>query len=133
MDQPKELIAKAPRARKTRTKINGRNVLTVKGKDPNYSYRIVNDESDRIEQFKEYGYEIVSASDVRVGDKRVNAATPEGSQAQVSVGGGQKAFVMRKPKEWHEEDQDEKLEIVRKLEESIKNPSGDYGKIVVER
>lgn len=133
MTEQKELIAKAPRGRTRRTPVGKRNVLTVTGKDPNYVYRIVNDSGDRIEQFKEAGYEIVEASEVRVGDRRVNQATPEGSKAQVSVGQGQKAMVMRIHKDWYEEDQDKKMQDVRQLEESLKKPSGDYGKISIER
>lgn len=106
--------------RPKRTPINKRDILTLKGKEPGYVYRIVNDTGDRIEALKEQGYEMVQASDVRVGDKRINAATPEGSFAQVSVGGGQKAFVMRQKQEWYDEDQDAKQAEVNKLEQSMR-------------
>jgi hypothetical protein len=47
---------KAERVR--RTPINGtRNVLNVKGKDPDSEYRVVNDIGDRIQEFQEMGYE----------------------------------------------------------------------------
>ncbi len=133
MTSEKDTIAKAPRERKTRRPVGQRNVLNVLGKDPNYHYRIVNDTGDRIAQFQDAGYEIVEAAAVRVGDKRVNNATPEGSKAQVSVGMGDKAFVMRIAKELYEEDQEAKLNQVRQLEETIKRPSGDYGKITITR
>lgn len=107
--------------RPKRTPINGRNVLTVTGKDPNYVYRIVNDVGDRINMFKEAGYELVESDTVKVGDRRVNVASAEGSKAQVSVDKeGTKAFVMRIPKDWYEEDQKAKQEHVNELEQSIK-------------
>lgn len=133
MSTEKELIAKAPRARKTRIPVSQRGVLTVAGKDPAFEYRVVNDSGSRIETFKDAGYVIESAAAVRVGDKRVNQATPEGSLAQVSVGKGEKAFVMKIPKEDYAEDQNAKLARVRELEETIKHPSGDYGKITIQR
>lgn len=114
-------IKKVPRERTKRTPIAQRNILTVEGRDPEYSYRIVNDTGDRIQAFKDAGYEMVLAKDVRVGDKRVNSTTPEGSNAQVSVGAGQKAFVMRIPKEWYEEDQQAKQAKINQLEDTMKS------------
>lgn len=113
-------VKRAPRERTKRTPVNGRNVLTVEGKEPGYVYRIVNDVGQRIETFKEGGYELVQAKDVKVGDRRVNNASAEGSMAQVSVGSGQKAFVMRIPKEWYDEDQLAKNAQIDKLEQSMK-------------
>jgi hypothetical protein len=124
-------------ARTRRTPINGRNVLTVTGKEPGYVYRVVNDVGDRIQQFVEAGYELVNGADVKVGDRRVTSATAEGSKAQVSVGGrGEKAFVMRIKEEWYKEDQAAKQAEVNKLEQSItKNLTGkaDYGSVKIEQ
>lgn len=115
-----------------RTPIGSRNVLTVTGKDPNYEYRIVNDTGDRIQQFLEAGYELVDGKGVSVGDRRLDNPTAEGTKAQVSVGEGQKAFLMRIPKEFHAEDQAAKAEHLKRLEDSIKNPgSSDYGKVEI--
>jgi hypothetical protein len=108
-----------------RTPINGRNVLTVTGKEPGYVYRIVNDTGDRVQQFLDAGYEKVLANDVQVGDKRINSPSPEGSTAQVSVGNGDKAIVMRIREEWYKEDQTAKQARVDELEQTIKqNVSG---------
>jgi len=126
--------ASASAQRTRRTPIGSRNVLTVQGKDDKFVYRIVNDSGDRIQQFLDSGYELVEASSVRVGDKRVNAATPEGSKAQVSVGKGEKAFVMRISKEWYDEDQTSKQSRVNELEQSIKQTasgSADYGNVTI--
>jgi hypothetical protein len=129
----KEAIAKAPAGRVTRTPVGSRNILTVKGKDPNYEYRIVNDVDDRIEQFKEAGYEIVSnSSDVQVGDKRVNSASSEGSVKQMAVGQGTKAYLMKIKKDWFQEDQQAKQRRVDELEKATKEKArkaSDYGDI----
>lgn len=117
-----------------RTPISGRNVLTVTGKEPGYVYRVVNDEGDRIAQFVAAGYELVDSSAVQVGDRRVDAAAPEGSKAQVSVGKGSKAFVMRIKDEYYKEDQAAKQERVNLLEQTMKQNaknSADYGDITV--
>jgi ribosomal 50S subunit-recycling heat shock protein len=81
------------------------------------------------------GYELVEADSVRVGDKRVNSATAEGSKAQLSVGQGQKAFVVRIKKEWYEEDQARKQEHVNQLEQATKAKAldGTYGKLEISR
>lgn len=131
----KEAIAKAPAGRVTRTPVGQRNILTVRGKDPNYEYRIVNDVEDRITQFQEAGYEIVSDESVQVGDKRVSAASSIGSAKQLSVGGGTKAYVMRIRKDWYEEDQATKLRQVAAQEDSIKAKAldGNYGKLEISR
>ena len=124
-------------ARPRRTPINGRNVLTVTGKEPGYVYRVVNDVGDRIQQFIEAGYELVNGNDVKVGDRRVVSASAEGSKAQVSVGNrGEKAFVMRIKEDWYKEDQKAKAEEVTRLEQSItKNLTGkaDYGSVKIEQ
>lgn len=122
--------------RTKRTPVNGRNVLTVTGKEPGYVYRVVNMTGDRVNQFLDAGYELVDSKDVRVGDRRVDAATPEGSQAQVVVNklDGQKAVVMRIKQEWYDEDQKLKAEEVKKLEQSItQNLAGkaDYGQVKI--
>jgi len=135
MNQEKEAISKVPSGRPQRTPIGTRNILTVKGKDPNYEYRIVNDVDDRITQFQEAGYELVPDETVKVGDKRVNATSSEGSAKQLSVGGGTKAFVMRIKKEWYQEDQSRKLKQVAEIERATKEKAldGAYGDIKLSR
>ena len=75
---------------------------------------------------------MVDAATVRVGDNRIHSASPEGSKAQISVGKGDKAFLMRIPKEYYIEDQLAKQQEVNRLEQSIKQSSGgDYGQVSV--
>ncbi len=122
--------------RTRRTPINGqRNVLNVRGKDPNYSYRIVNDVDDRINEFLERGYEVVTDEDVKVGDKRVAKPTQSGSAVELSVGGGTKAFLMRIKKEWYDEDQEAKAAKTTEIENQMKadaRKDGNYGSIKIE-
>lgn len=126
-------MAKVERTR--RAPIAGaRNVLRVEGKDPAYEYRIVNDTGDRIAQFEGQGYEIVSDRTVKVGDRRVANPTAEGSPVQISVGGGNKAYLMRIKKEWYEEDQQAKQAHVNESEAAMKQDaakSADYGKLQI--
>jgi hypothetical protein len=131
----KEAIAKSPSGRVRRTPVGVRNVLTVGGKDANYEYRIVNDTGDRVEQLKAAGYEVVSAKDVTIGDRRVNAASAEGSVATASVGGGVKAVVMRINKEWYDEDQQRKIDYIAQTEASTKADAlkGTYGRLDIDR
>lgn len=120
--------------RKTyRDSINGtRGVLTVKNKDPNYVYRIVNDTDDRILQLTERGYEMV-ITDTPVGDKRVSIPTKEGSPVQISVGQGKKAYLMRIKREFYDEDQAAKQAEVNSLEQAIQGgEGGDYGSVKIE-
>lgn len=127
----RELATKSPSGRVKRTPIGQRNRLTVKDKDPNYFYRIVNTTDgngiDRIEEFKEAGYEVV---DNTVGDKRVDNSTGIGKNPEFSVGGGVKAVVMRIPREYYEEDQSAKMAAIRAQEETMyQDAKADYGYI----
>jgi hypothetical protein len=125
----------ATKRKPRRTIINGtRNVLTVSGKEPGFEYRIVNDDGDRISQFEERGYEIVKDQNIKVGDRRIANPTKEGSPIQVSVGGGTKAFVMRVPKEFFDEDRAAKDKHIDDLERGTlkeARESADYGKVSV--
>ena len=105
--------------RKTRTPVSGhRNVLTVKDRDPSFVYRWVNDIDERIEMYKDGGWEPVTEK-LQVGDKRVGTATTQGSAISKPVGNGIKAVLMRIKKEWYEEDQEAKLSRVRQIEADL--------------
>jgi hypothetical protein len=131
MSNEKEAIAKAPSGRKQRTPIGQRNVLTVSGKDPEYVYRIVNDVGDNVQRFLDAGYEPEKADAVKVGDKRVNNASAEGTVSQMSVGQGIKGLVMKIRREWYEEDQARKQGHVDNTERAIKDKAldGTYGNL----
>jgi hypothetical protein len=122
-------------ARVKRTPVTERQILTVKGKEPGYQYRFVNDTGDRVVQFQDMGYEVVGAKDVKVGDRRIEGSAVEGSVAQVSVGQGVKAVVMRQKDEFYLEDQSAKQARVNELEATTKRnaTSGTYGTLEITR
>lgn len=127
-------IVKSPSGRPTRTAVGRRNVLTVKGKEAGYEYRIVNDDQDRVDMFKGAGWEVVSNSDVQVGDKRVGQTSATGTPATVSVGGGLKGVVMRIKQDWYDEDQAAKRAAVREIEDTTRQDAlsgADYGKVSI--
>jgi hypothetical protein len=121
--------------RTRRTPINGtRSRLSVRGKEPGYVYRIVNDTDDRVQSLQEMGYEIVTDSKVSVGDKRIANPTQEGSPIKVSVGQGVNAYVMRQKQEWFDEDQAAKNAKNDELEAQMKREAKDagfYGKLKI--
>jgi hypothetical protein len=131
----KEAISKAPVGRVRRTPVGKRNILSVVGKEDGYEYRFVNDTGDRVQSFMENGWETVPSDGVRVGDKRIDAASPEGSVAKASVGGGMKAVLLRIKKEYYEEDQLAKQSLVNASEEATRQKAldGTYGKLEISR
>jgi len=131
----KEAIAKAPERRTRRTPVEGRNILTVSGKEEGYDYRFVNDTGDRVQAFLDNGWEKVPAKNVRVGDKRLGVPGTEGSDAMASVGQGTKAYVLRIRSDWYAEDQAAKQAKVNASEEATRQQAldGTYGKLDVTR
>lgn len=127
-----EKLVKAPSGRVRRSPVQGRNKLTVKGKDPDYVYRIVNDIDDRVHDMLERGYEIDASEEIRVGDSRVDQTAKLGTVRQIPVGQGVKAILMRIKRDWYNEDQAIKQDLVKKSEDAMRksNPNdGTYGKI----
>lgn len=119
--------------RPQRTSLANRSVLSVKGKEPGFEYRIVNDVGDRVEMFKSMGYEVVADDSVQIGERRVANPSREGSPVQVSVGGGTKAFLMRQKAEWYKEDQDTKETRLKEQEGAMRADAmaGTYGKLQI--
>lgn len=128
-------MANVAKERVRRSAINGtRNRLNVRGQEPGYVYRIVNDIDDRIQTMKEIGYELVTDTKVTVGDKRISNPTQEGSPVKVSVGNGVQAYVMRQKQEWFDEDQASKEAKNAELEQQMKREAKDagfYGKLKI--
>lgn len=128
----KTLNVKSPSGRTRRSPLTVRNRLSLRDKDPNFVYRIVNDVEDRVELLQEQGYELVP--DAKVGDKRVDNPSSLGSANSISVGRGVKAVVMRQRKEWYDEDQSVKQRQLDELEQTTKQNAknnSDYGNIVI--
>ena len=120
--------------RPQRTSLANRSVLSVKGKEPGFEYRIVNDVGDRVEMFKSMGYEVVADDSVQIGERRIANPSREGSPVQVSVGGGTKAFLMRQKQEWFKEDQATKEARLKDQEQAMRADAtaGMYGKLKID-
>ena len=125
----------AGKAQRTqRTPLANRSVLGIKGKEPGYVYRIVNDTGDRVASFKEQGYEIVTDSSITIGDRRVGKASADGSPVQVAVGNGIDGYLMRIKEEYYKEDQAYKEQKLSELEQSMRKEAkdiSDYGNLKI--
>jgi hypothetical protein len=121
-----------PRRSSASAQTSGPLAMTGMKDDENYVYRIVNDEGNRIELHKSYGYEVVQNEDV---DFISGNAVKTGSAKSVVVDRqtGKKGVLMRQPREFHEEDKKAKAELIKKREESmfrkLKNEEGRYGDV----
>lgn len=120
--------------RRTRTPVADslRSRMGVKGKDPNYEYRWVNDTPGRIDSYKEAEWEVVTDDNIVVGERRINAPSQQGTPKTVAAGQGITAVLMKIKKEYYDEDQAAKHAKVHQLTQNkldeAKN-SGDYGTI----
>lgn len=131
----KESVVKSPSGRIKRASQLAKGPLAVRGKEPGFVYRIVNDRDDRVLEFTEAGYQVVQDKDVSIGDKRVDKPATEGSVKRFHVGGGDRAVLMRIREDWYTEDQKEKADAIATQELAIKKDAldGNYGKLVIER
>ena len=125
----------AGKAQRTqRTPLANRSVLGIKGKEPGYVYRIVNDTGDRVASFQEQGYEIVTDSSITIGDRQVGKASADGSPVQVAVGNGIDGYLMRIKEEYYKEDQAYKEQKLSELEQSMRKEAkdiSDYGNLKI--
>ena len=114
--------------RPKRTPLGARNRLTFGKQDPNFVYRVINDQDDRLQRAQEAGYSFV-VSDEQLGDKRAAEAGGVDSRVSKPVGNGVRGFLMRIPREYYEEDQTTKAERINDVEASMKPNAakGEYG------
>lgn len=131
----RKLQPSADRAqRPNRIPISGRrDILSVRGKEPGFEYRVVKDAPGRVDMLMDAGYEIVS-HDVEVGQKRVGVPAQEGSPVRMSLGGGHQGYLMRQKKEWYDEDQKAKQDAITAAEAGMKSRElrEHYGTIEVD-
>lgn len=98
----------------------------------NYVYRVANDEGNRIEELKSYGFEVDQSQNINFGS---NNAIKTGSAHSVVVDKrtGKKGVLMRQPREFHEEDKKAKAKLIDKTEEAmfrkLKTDEGRYGEV----
>jgi hypothetical protein len=126
--------SRAKRPDRSDIPVNGRrNVLSVRGKEPGFEYRVVTDRPGRVEELQDLGYEVVTHKAV-VGDKRVATPAPEGSPVKIALGKGEQGYLMRQRKEWYDEDQRRKQEEVDASEKAMlrtHRQGAQYGEISV--
>jgi hypothetical protein len=110
--------------------------VSVKNQDPDFVYRVVNDQFDRVEELIEQGYEIVPQSKViREGDKRVDSASALGSVSSIPLGKGDRGVVMRQRRDWNTEDQATKALRSDQLDSTMKGDAkqgADYGTFTID-
>ena len=123
-------MALEPKAtnRPKRTPLGSRNRLSFGDQDPNFVYRVINDQDDRLKQAQEAGYEFV-VSDAPLGDKRVAEGGAVDSRVSKPVGNNTRGYLMRIPKEFYKEDQDAKAAKIDATEAAMKpkTAKGEYG------
>jgi hypothetical protein len=133
MREETELNKKSRANRPARKKLTRGNVLTFGDKDPDYVYRVFNDEDGRIKAAQEAWWEIVESGD-QLGDQASGRPSKMGSQVRKNVGGGVDGVLMRIPKDLYEQDQAEKQAEINKQEDAIKafaKSKGHYGEIKI--
>ena len=126
------LYAKTPK----RVPLGRRNVLTFP-EIPGYEIRVFNDDpkdmGQRIAAAEAAGWEIVY-SEKQLGDNIAGQASSMGSKVSKPVGNGATGILMKKRKDWYEEDtqlkQDEITDKERELV-AARAVEGKYGKIKV--
>jgi len=121
-----------PRRSSANSRLHGPMALMGDLDHENYVYRIANDEGNRIEELKSYGYEIDQSQHVSFISGN---AVKTGSAHSVIVDKrtGKKGVLMRQPREFHEEDKAEKERLLKEREKSmfreLKTEDGRYGDV----
>lgn|SRR3990167_3141180 len=104
--------------RPKRIPVGSRKIL-VADERPGYHRRWVNDDGERILQFKDAGYAHVTNSDADISDARTQDPSKIGSSVvRKSVGDNKWAYLMEIPLEFYNEDQEAKQKYVDEKEET---------------
>lgn len=133
VDQPR-----AKRNKKERIPVNGntRNILTVSNRDPDYHYRWVLNDPDRVEKLQDAWYEVVqNDGQTKVGDRKVDTTAGTSSVIEARAGGGRKYVLMRQHKEYWLEDQAAKQRQIDDTEAEMRREATKdrYGKMEIDR
>jgi len=121
-EQPKAAsLPPAPKfTRPKRTPVGQRSKMKwdCPGNDVEWHYRVVNDVENRVQEFIEGGYEIVTG-DHDLTSPEVGDPSQLGSACRKYVGGGTHGVLMRIRKDWYDEDQKTKMNLVDNTEKSM--------------
>ena len=120
-----------------------RNTLSVKGLDPNFYHRWVNNVDNALQVYLDAGYEFVNKNGSPVGDPTVETSKGTDSRYSKGVGGGITAFLMRLPLEIYKQDQARKEADINEGERAMRqlqsktghrnSQEADYGKLDISR
>lgn len=109
----------------TNVKAGVKNVLTI---DPsildekNFEYRIVNMEPGNIERKQAKDWDIAHIDeDVKVGDDVAGKSQPKGSTTEIHAGGGMKAILMCKRKDWCDADRAAKEALLQEKQDRMQS------------
>lgn len=127
--------------RETRVPVGGyRDILTLENTDPEFHYYWELDSSEtgpNIHKRLRAGYDFVRDDEgVIVGQASVFRSESVGSILRVPNGDGRYMYLLRIPKEWHEEDMERLNQEVNETESSLQGPQfdGTYGRgVSIER
>lgn len=109
-----------------RIPLGSRNILTAP-KKPGFVRRFVNDVGDRVQMFKDAGWDAV-ADGTTAGDVKLGRPANIGSATNPSVGNGQRAVLMEIPEEIYAADRAESQAKITEVENQIKRNSRGEGK-----
>jgi len=126
--------------RPKRIPLGSRNVLTAAHTE-GYVERFVNDTERRIQMFEDAGWEVVTGPE-KAGDEYAGNTRLPGGAVTKPVGHGIVAVLMRKRKDWYDEDMAEKQKAVDATEagltrkaqlDNLHAPRGEQGGIKISR
>jgi hypothetical protein len=122
------MVLERAKDRPKRVPLGQRNRLSFGKQDPNFVYRVINDQDERLSQAQEAGYEFV-VSDEPLGDKRAAEGGKIDSRVSKPVGNNTRGYLMRIPKEFYTQDQNEKMGKIDEMEKALKpdKKAGQYG------
>ena len=101
-----------------RVPLGSRNVLSAPQK-PGFVRRFVNDTGDRVQAFKDAGWNAVDDGSTS-GDAKIGRPTSIGSLTNPHVGSNQRAILMEIPEEIYAEDRAKSQAEITKVENQIK-------------
>ena len=113
------VVEKAKPKRPERTPLGMRSRLTYRNQDPNYVYRWVNDQDERLLQAQEASYEFVRGDSSTAGDSRLESTAIDGRISK-PAGNGIRTYLMRIHKDFYHADQKAKQQQVDLSEASMK-------------
>jgi hypothetical protein len=115
------------KTRRERTPFSAnRKRLEVATKEKGFVYRWFNDQDDRIQRAQDAGYEFVKKGTTEVGDKEVGRGNTDLNSRTSTVVGRTaqsqpiRAYLMRIPEAWYQEDQEAKEATNAMVDEAIR-------------